>query len=112
MAVQRPGHRHGIQDVMGLTKTVQLHRGIAMYPVYDIRLSNTHLITYSVNTLGNPAILSAVVKDEVVDWMTSQNLPDDPFGHEWDVWADWENETSNFFFRDPALALLFKLTWA
>jgi hypothetical protein len=93
---------------MGLNaKAVKIRRGVEMYPVYDTPLKNTHSIQYN-----NGRVTLAVLKREVVEWILNNGLPDDTMSDEWSVWDDWKGETASFFFKDPEIAMMFKLTWA
>jgi hypothetical protein len=93
---------------MGLTaQPVTIRRGVQMYPVFDIPLENTHDIWRK-----NSLVDRAVLKDEVLEWISGNGLPNDTMSNDWTCWDDWKGGTASFFFLDPQIAMLFKLTWA
>lgn len=83
--------------------TVQIRRGIDMYPVYGVPFSNVmESGDHKFNTWLNT---------EFANWLITYGLPTDPHSNAIHWWEDWEKNEVNFFFADPILATLFKLTW-
>jgi hypothetical protein len=91
---------------MGLM-TVRIRRGVSMYPVFDTPLANTHEIVYNGKFVNR-----AWLKEEVMEWMIDQGLPDDTMSNQWTLMDDWKSATATFYFADPQIAMLFKLTWS
>jgi hypothetical protein len=88
--------------------TVKIRRGVTMYPVFDIPITNTHTVRYD----ANKRITAAFLSDEVIDWLTGQGLPDDTMSNDWTLSDDWKSGTATFYFAEARMAMLFKLTWA
>lgn len=87
--------------------TVQIRKGVRMYPVFETPLTNTHDVT-----MINEFVTRAWLREDVMEWMIAQGLPDDTMSNEWTLMDDWKSQTATFYFSDPKIAMLFKLTWA
>lgn len=87
---------------------IQIRRGIMMVPVYEIPLDR--VANFSPGSRNS--VSWCELKSEVKDWLKGHGLHDDPYSDMFTWWDDLSAKKANFFFVDPKLAMLFKLTWA
>lgn len=51
-----------------------------------------------------------LLNDEMIEWLNTQELSDYPYDGKWYYVHD--DKLANFYFRDPKIAMLFRLSWA
>lgn len=79
-----------------------------MVPVHDVPAENVGTPAY--DSLNQIAYIK--YHQEFFDWLAANNLPDDIYSDSWTAYHTYAKGVVDFFFEDPNIAMLFKLTWA
>lgn len=79
---------------------VQIRKGVWMFPVFDIKINHITSDEF------DPA------SSEIFRWLWDHGLENDPFSKDWTYYWSARSGVATFLFKDPNMAMLFKLTWA
>ena len=82
-------------------KPVEVRRGVKMYRA-EVPVENT---TVPAGEHGPD------LSPEVCEWLLERGFPDDTYSNDWTFFTYGNSNTADFYFKDPQIAMLFKLTF-
>ena len=87
----------------------RIRKGIYMIPVDHLPLSK--VCDFALDD-GHGNVIAVRPNPTITEWLRANGLDDDCMSDDWTYWYDLDGEEACFLFKDPKLAMMFKLIWA